>query len=47
MPTKTHYEALKQIYLRQIHSIFPVIDWDSLDKPDPTIPRSSPGRLSA
>lgn len=39
MPTRAHYEALKQIYLRQIHKIFPVIDWDSLDKPDPTIPQ--------
>lgn len=39
MPTRAHYERLKQIYLRQIHKIFPIIDWDALDKPDPTIPQ--------
>lgn len=39
MPTRAHYEALKQIYLRQVHKIFPVIDWDSLDKPESTIPQ--------
>lgn len=42
IPTEEHYGELKKIYLRDVHKIFPVMDLETLDKPDDTVPKSLP-----
>ncbi|PKS11174.1 hypothetical protein jhhlp_002935 [Lomentospora prolificans] len=37
VPPSRHYEGLKAIYLRDIHSLFPVIDLTVLERPEATV----------